>query len=45
MTNPSSKKVNCPRCGALVEPKESDTPAGTLLICPECTGLIGWKKD
>lgn len=38
------EKTNCPHCGAYVEPNESDTQAGTLLICPECYKLIG-RKD
>lgn len=36
----ADNRVTCPHCGALVEPKESDTPAGMLLICPECYKLI-----
>lgn len=35
------KRVNCPGCHALVEPKEEDMPAGTMLVCPECFKLIG----
>lgn len=34
-------KQTCPHCGSLVEPKESETAAGALLICPECYKLIG----
>ena len=40
----SDPRVSCPHCGQWVEPKESDTPAGTLLICPECYKLIS-RKD
>ncbi len=34
-------KQSCPHCGHFVEPIESDTPAGMMLICPECYKLMG----
>ena len=34
-------KQSCPHCGQFVLPKESDTPAGMMLICPECYKLMG----
>jgi len=34
-------KQNCPHCGKLIEPIESETAAGTMLLCPECYKLIG----
>ncbi|MBS3069271.1 hypothetical protein J4441_02815 [Candidatus Micrarchaeota archaeon] len=38
------EKTNCPHCGKLIEPMESETAAGTLLLCPECYKLIG-RRD
>jgi hypothetical protein len=37
----ADKRINCPNCFALVEPKEEHLAAGSMLICPECFKLIG----
>jgi len=40
----TDSRVTCPHCGQLVTPNESDTEAGTLLVCPQCYKLIGRKE-